>query len=125
MKADIRGLQEAQRWNARAIANLKPGSAYGRAVRTIVSQLQRYEVTLTHVDTGALRASLRMDVRGLTGKVFIDRSAKNPRSQAMTSRYGEIENARGGTHAFAERTVREAAPRIVGTALYSLARDLI
>ena len=121
----IQGLQEAQRWNARAIANMKPEGAYGSAVRLIVTQIQRYEIIQTHVDTGALRASERMEVRGLWGRVYLDESAKNPRSGALTSVYGAIENARGGSHAFAEKTVREGAPRIVGQALSGLAVRLI
>ena len=121
----IQGLQEAQRWNARAIANMKPEGAYGSAIRTIITQIQRYEVIQTHVKTGALRASERMEVRGLWGRVYLDESARNPRSGALTSVYGAIEDARGGNHAFGANTVREGAPRIVGTALSGLAQRLV
>jgi hypothetical protein len=120
----IRGLQEAQRWNARAIANMKPSGAYGRAIQNIVTQLQRYEMSVTHVDTGSLRATQRMEIRGLRGRVYIDPRARNPRSRQMTSVYGAIEEARGGSHAFGNRTVNEAAPRIVGLAVRNLGKDL-
>jgi hypothetical protein len=120
----IRGIQEAQRWNQRAIAALKPGNEYTRAVRDIVTQLHRYEVSITHVDTGALRASLRMRVDGLKGRIYIDENSRNPRTGAKPSVYGEIENARGYSHAFGARTVAEAAPQVVGQALAYLGRSM-
>lgn len=124
MQPTIKGLQELQRWNLRAIANAKPDGEYGRALRNILTQLERYEVAIIHVDTGALRASPRIELRGLSGRVYLDPTATNPRTRQKTSIYGAVENARGGEHAFGERTVHEAAPRIVGTALAMLGRSL-
>jgi hypothetical protein len=113
----IRGLQEAQRWNARAIANMRPSDKFGRLIQTITTQLQRQEIAITHVDTGALRASERMEINGLRGRIFIDQNARNPRSGVPTHVYAVFENARGGEHAFAERAARDIAPRIVNQAL--------
>jgi hypothetical protein len=135
IQSDIRELQKAQRWNARAIANMKPSGAYGKAMQVIVSQVQRYEVSITHVGRyfvnggwrggGTLRASERMEIHGLRGRVYLDPSARNPITQSRPAEYGVIENARGGEHAFGERTANDAAPRIVGAALAQLGRDLI
>lgn len=114
---NISGLQEAQRWNARAIANMKPSGAFGRMIRDIVTQIQRAEMAVTHVDTGALRGSERMELRGLTGRTYIDESAMNPRSRVPAHVYAVFENARGDSHAFGERTANDAAPAIVRNAL--------
>ena len=116
----IRGLQEAQRWNARAIANMKPGGQFGRDLQTIISQVERYEVTIAHVDTGAMKNSIRMELKALEARTYIDPTARNPRTRAVVARYAEIEDNRGGSHAFAQRTVHEAVPGIVGrTMAYS------
>jgi hypothetical protein len=121
----IKGLQEAQRWNARAIASLKPGGEMSRAIRDCITQIHRAEISLTHVDTGALRASIRMDANDKEAKTFIDPSAVNPRSRQKTINYAGAENARGGQHAFAERTVRDYVPRIVGIGIYRIGRGLM
>jgi len=120
----INGLQKAQRWNARAIANLKPGGDVPRAIQIIVTQLHRYELTVAHVDTGAMRASIRMEVNGMRGRTYVDPQARNPRTGMLTSVYAEAEEARGGEHAFASRTVNEAAPRIINQALGYIGRSL-
>ena len=120
----IRGLQEAQQANARMIANLRPSGVFGRAIRDVVAERQRYQMSITHVDTGALRASSRMKMEGLKGIVFLDPNAINPRSGARTSVYGMIEDARGGTHAFGKRTATEGMPTIIQIALSNIARGL-
>lgn len=113
----IKGIQEAQRWNLRAIAALKPGGMMGRAVQYALVDLQRYAVTITHVDTGSLRASHRMAYSegfGLyLGRIFIDPNSINPRSRMRPADYGAAEEARGGSHAFYERTIRERVPATV------------
>ena len=130
----IKGLREAQRWNARAIASMKPTDAFGRAIQTIITQIHRHEVSITHVGRywrgggwrggGTLRASLRMEFRGLRARTYIDPNAINPISRSKPSMYGVIENARGGEHAFAERTVDNAAPAIVNKAMAYFSRSV-
>lgn len=111
----IRGIQEVQAANNRMIAALKPRGALGRAVQYGTMRVHRHAVAITHVDTGALRAShrMRMEQRGLRGVVYLDRASRNPRSNARPYQYGVYEHDRGGTHAFYERTVEEAGPRIL------------
>lgn len=104
-KLSIKGLQEAQARNNKRIANLKPPGAFGKLIRYFTALLHRFMVQVTHVDTGALRASERMDVDGLHGRVYVDPNAVNPRDGKRTSVYGVFENARGGEHAFFDRTV--------------------
>lgn len=102
MDMTIKGLQQAQQGNLKAIAAMKPSGAFGNAIRTGTVAAHRYAVAQTHVDTGALKASHRMVIAGLEGTVFIDQGARNPRSRVLTSQYGPIEHARGGEHAFYE-----------------------
>lgn len=107
MKVTIQGLQQAQEANLHNIAMMKPSGALGRMVQYATVAAHRYAVAITHVDTGALRASHRMRVSGSRGEIYIDPAARNPWSGMLTSRYGPTEHRRGGSHAFYERTDRE------------------
>jgi hypothetical protein len=124
MKVTITGIQEAQRANEYNIAQLKPSGALGRMVQYGTIMAHRYAVSITHVDTGALRASHRMDVQGSRGEIYLDQSAINPRGNTPTARYGPVEHARGGSHAFYERTEREAGLSIAQQAGVAFTREL-
>lgn len=121
----IRGIQEAQRWNLRAIAALRPSGALGRAIQWGTAAAHRFAVSVTHVITGSLRASHRMAVSGVQGRVYLDTRAKNPRTGQRTAVYGPIEEARGGEHAFYGRTAREAGPRIARGMAERVAREVV
>ncbi len=118
----IRGLQEAQAANVRMMAELKPTGSMGRVLRDVVIDLHRYATAITHVDTGALRASHRMAIRGLDGELYVEPGARNPRTGQKTEEYGEIEEARGGSHAFYTRTVNEEGQRALNKARTQLER---
>lgn len=107
VKLTITGLQNAQAENNRAIAALRPSGAFGRAVQYGTAAAQRYAIGVTHVDTGTLKASHRMEVDGLRGRVYIDPAATNPRSSQRSAVYGPIEHQRGGEHAFYQRVIDE------------------
>jgi len=112
----IKGLQEAMAQNARQIAALKPEGARGHALLYGLTALHRYAVSITHVwifKGGGLRASHRMSVTepGERGRIYIDPAAINPRGQ-RPAKYGIFEHARGGDHAFYDRTIAEAGPAI-------------
>jgi hypothetical protein len=113
IKADIRGLQQAQAAMNRRIAELKPTGALGQAVKRAGLMIHRYVLGITHVDTGALRASHRLEIDGTKGRIFIDPSARNPRTGAKTAVYGAVEHARGGRHAFYTRTKTEYGDEVV------------
>jgi hypothetical protein len=115
----LEGIQEVQQRNLRRILALKPEGAAGQAVRDAVIALQRYAVQITHVGKyaggGALKNSHRMEIDGMEGMVYIDPSSVSPRrgkSKAKPVEYGVYENARGGEHAFYDRTVSEAGPGV-------------
>lgn len=103
----IKGIQEAQAENAKRIARLQPRGEVGQKIKDLTSSAHRYAVSITHVITGSLRASHRMEIKGLRGRIYLDPSAVNPRSGQKPAVYGYYENKRGGEHAFYDRTVEE------------------
>lgn len=112
VKLSITGIQEAQAANNRAIAELRPTGALGRAIQYGTIAAHRYAIGLTHVDTGSLRASHRMEVSALRGVVYIDPSTTNPRSHQAPATYGPYEHDRGGSHAFYQRVIDEHGAQI-------------
>lgn len=115
----ITGLQEAQAGNARTIAEMRPTGAFGRAIKYGLTAAERYAISITHVDTGALRASHRIQYDGDSGMLYLDPHARNPRSGELTSVYGWYEHQRGGSHAFYARTYWERGAQI-GTEMGSI-----
>lgn len=120
VRVTIKGIQEAQQRNQRQIAALKPSGAFGEAIREATVQLQRYAIGLTHVDTGALKSSHRMEVKNLYGRIFLDPGAVNPHGQ-RPARYGPFEHDRGGEHAFYDRTVEEYGQQVLDKATHRIA----
>lgn len=105
----IKGLQELNDLNVRAINALKPETSLGRAVKFVTEMTHSYIVKITHVDTGAYRASHRMAVQMNAGRgqVYVDQAARNPRTTKLVRDYAEVEEARGGSHAAYTRTQAE------------------
>ncbi len=104
----IRGIQEAQARNAQRMAALKPSGAFGQMIQMTTATLHRFMGTVTHVDTGALKSAELMEVSGTRGKIFINPNAVNPKNGGRPADYGVFENARGGEHAFFDRTLSQA-----------------
>jgi hypothetical protein len=125
----IQGIQEAQRDNLRMIRALEPGGALGQAVQATAIDAHRYTVSITHVDTGSLRASHRIDYSSMgsdeaRANIYIDPGSVNPRSHAKPSVYGIGEEDRGGTHAFYDRTLEERGERSLEIGALILERGL-
>lgn len=125
MRMTIRGLQEAQKASLEMIAAVKPNGALGRAVLYAAQAAARFATSITHVDTGALRASHRTQQLG-NGRyeVYLDPSGTNPRTGQRTAVYGPAEEARGGEHAFYQRTVDEKGEEIAEQAFKMLRSEL-
>jgi hypothetical protein len=113
INATIQGLQEAQDANLRVIAALDPAGPLEQATRWVLVGAHRYLVTITHVDTGAYRASHRMELEGTRGEIFVDPSARNPQTGKRVRSYAIYEEKRGGSHAAYGRTVDEVGVRLV------------
>lgn len=120
-KITIKGLQEAQAANNQMIGAMKPSGAFGRAVKHLAAGGHSYAQKITHVDTGGLKAAHRMKVSGLRGEVFLG-SGTGP--SGSPREYGPFEHARGGSHAFYQRTQDEAGERLGNEALKVLRRGL-
>lgn len=119
MGVKIWGIQEAQRDNEKRIANLRPAGSFGRAIQYATIQAHRYAASITHVDTGGLRAAHRMSATGLRGMIYIDPDASyisRSGKRKKPSQYGPIEHERGGKHAFYARTYAEAGTHITRAA---------
>lgn len=112
VKLTITGLQQAQAKNLRAIAALRPGGALSQAIQYGSLEAHRAAVTITHVDTGALRASHRVTVSNTRGVISIDPGATNPRSGQRVADYAAWEHRRGGSHGFYKRVEQEQGQRI-------------
>lgn len=126
------GVMQAQRTNLRQIAALRPDNTVGRAVQVGLTEAHKYTVFITHVKSGALRASHRMlyqpfgsVARGIIyidentgGFEFVNKANGHGKrrvynaSKETPAQYGPKEHARGGTHAFYARTEAEASSRI-------------
>lgn len=118
-KTTIEGIQEAQAKNLRIAAALRPSGAAGRVVRFVTLAAHRYATGITHVCSGALRASHRVKLGGKRGQIYIDPASVSP-TGGRPSIYGPIEHARGGDHAFYSRVETEAGDMITRQALYTL-----
>ena len=80
LKLSIQGVQRAQYAALQVVRAVKPEGALGRAVKFLATGAHMRLVTLTHVDTGTLRASelIRMD-NLLHYTVYNNPAARNPR----------------------------------------------
>lgn len=109
---EIEGLKELQAYNERLIAGLR-GPFLNKAVRDTTLAAHNYAKSITHVVSGTLRASHRMELVSARqeGIISIDKSARNPFSGSLPSEYGIYEHDRGGEHAFYQRTVDEYGER--------------
>lgn len=119
----IEGAQEAQEANLRAIAQLRPSGSLGSAAQMVGAELLRGSITLTHVETGALKSSHRMmmflEATRARSEVFIDQAVVNPRGE-RPAEYGPHEHDRGGSHAF-----YELAAQVYGEAALSRAEAFL
>lgn len=120
----IKGLQQAQAANVRLMAALTPEGALGEAVRYALTSAHRFATANTVVDTGSWRASHRMLMQKLRGRLFVDPAAASPRG-GRPADYGPAHEARkGGRYAVYKRTVEEAGPGILRDAGQILIRGL-
>lgn len=123
MGVQIYGIQRAQAGILRAANAARVDGGLRSAVKGATVTAHRYAVSITHVDTGALKNAHAIDVRGDRGQIYISPSARRSDGR-HPAQYGPHEHARGGSHAFYERTVREAGRMIGDAAMRELRRYL-
>lgn len=107
----VTGLRQAQAANVRLIKALDPRNEMGAITQRATLKVFYKMRSLVHRQSGTLAAALTVDfkatARTATGSVYIDTGVVNPRSGAYPAFYGPLENARGGSHAFIDRTYAE------------------
>ena len=112
IRMTIRGIQQAQAANQKLYAEVQPGGGLGRLVTFVTAGLHRYALIIVHKISGGLAGSLRIGrVSDVVHRIFIDPASVNPLGD-RPSEYGIVEHARGGDHAFFERTIDEAGGRL-------------
>ena len=123
MAIQIYGIQRAQARMLRAIDAVRPAGGLGRAVWVATVAAHRYAMYVTHVDTGALKASHTMQVAGAHGRIYISPTATRSDGRRPAD-YGPYEHGRGGSHAFYQRTVQERGAEIAREAAMEIRRGL-
>lgn len=123
MPVSIYGIQEAQAAANRAVNAARPGGALEAVVREAAVVAQRYAVAITHVDTGALKASHRIRLAGTRAEIYLDPAARRSDGR-RPAQYGPHEHARGGSHAFYERVAEERTNEIGAAAMRAMQRYL-
>lgn len=122
------GYEEAMAANRKMIEALEPRSGLGAAVHTAVLDLQKYAIGVTHVWTGALRSSHRVEFTSLgstaEGVLFISSATKNPITGDRPAVYGWNEEERGGDHAFYMRTYQDRGDTALALGVDTLERWL-
>ena len=113
----LTGDQALTRTLGRISMAVSPAGGLGRAVQATGEALQRYAAQVTHVETGTLAGSHRFTLLGDAAGRVAPGPDRNPRSGQPASRYAPYEHARGGGHAFYERTLEEAGRRIAEQAV--------
>ncbi len=105
MRLEARNLKRVQTQMLRAARELQPGNAAGEAIQFVTLGMHRYMTIIVHVRIGRLKNSLFPEINGLRGRIFTNVI------------YAPYEEARGGTHAFMERTAKQAYPPLAKNAL--------
>ena len=109
---NVQGLQDAQEALRRLERYVSAQDGFQRVIGDAAIRAHRYAVSITHVDTGALKSAHRVQFARNRAEIYIDPGARNEYGE-QPAQYGQIEHDRGGSHAFYRRTVDEAGPGIL------------
>ena len=119
----IGDIQKVMVFHRHMIEQIQPEGAYGKAIKRMTVMGHAYSMRVTHVDTGATKSAHRMELSRLEGSIFLDPYARRGDGKAP-AQYGPYEEARGGGHAFYNRTVREQGDQIGGEGLKILVEGI-
>lgn len=130
----LKGLQDAQKRNLRRIAALKPGGFIDAVLQWAAGEAHRHWTYYTPHETGALRASRRIEMDSAHGRaiVFTAPEARNPKSKTPPAEYdvylhaqGFIPGLRSGIRASAPYTVIKIKPRLQAEMTRKLGKVLV
>lgn len=127
MRLDIRVKQNraAQEKNLKRIRALSPRGELGKMAQYAAIKTHAYMRSIVHVRSGALKSSLI--ILRPSASTFVVRISGTARGvgKSRPAVYGPVENARGGSHAFVDRTMREAVPQIAREAQDRFMKEII
>lgn len=103
--ASIRDLEALQEELQRLLMEVDPARGLRDTMTLAVGMLHRYAAGVVHVNTGRLKNSLFWDVTAAGG-------ARVTGVMGTNVEYSIFENARGGSHAFMDRTEREEGRKV-------------
>jgi len=128
IKIRLRGLERIQAANLQLMRAINPRGGLGKGVKVATLYLHKYAVAITHVQTGTLKRAHVVDfasgVGKAVGRVYINPSARNPVTGQMPYKYGTVEHAKRGSHAFYKRTVDERGKAAAALALAQIGHEL-
>ena len=123
MATRFEGMEEVKRALDEAARIAQRGGALEKSAAFAARRAYYYVRSITHVDTGALKASHVIEQHGLRAYVYPSPAIINPRSRQRVTDYAFYENRRGGSHAFYTRML-EKMPEFAAQAEAILRRSL-
>ncbi len=124
IKITFKGENIASRRIGKMVNTLRQSRRLNKYTNIIVNHLKKYLKSIVHIDTGTLHDAIRTRINNSgIGELFIDPNATNP-SGVRAALYGPIENARGGDHAFFDRTTRDDTEDAMAAGISSIRKDL-
>ncbi len=123
MATRFEGMEEVKRALDEAARIAQRGGALEKSAAFAARRAYYYVRSITHVDTGALKASHVIEQHGLKAYVYPSPAVINPRSGKRVTDYAFYENRRGGSHAFYTRMLGKM-PEFMAQAEELLRRSL-
>ena len=123
VRVDITGIEDARRAMEQAVRAMRPNDAFGKALKATTEHAYLYARQITHIDTGALRASHRMQFFGKYAEIYPDPAAVRSDNK-RPAEYAIYEHNRGGAHAFYARTVLEDGKQAAQSGLRLLVKAM-
>ena len=119
----IEGKEEVKAELDKAAKVASQGGQMQQAVGIASRRARAYAVEVSHVWTGALKASHTIEQTGAHAEIYPSPAVINPRTKRSPAEYGPFEHRKGGDHAFYARTM-DHSDDIAAPALTYLRRNL-
>ena len=116
VKVEVEGLKEAQDRLTRLAQRLGSGAGVEAIMARAMLRAHRYATMIVHVDTGRLKNSLFPRLSRAPNTIYA--------VVGTNVVYAPFEHARGGTHAFFQRTIDEEGAAIMAQVEADVAREV-
>lgn len=109
IRAKTQGSDKVKARQQARIRNLMADGPMGRKVVGLALKAHGLMRGFVHKETRALMSAITISKRrysatNVVAQVYLNPTVKNPRSKNRPGDYGKFENARGGSHAFLDKT---------------------